>query len=108
MNNKELMNRADHNGDETVSVTIFGQEYPIRASGDVDYIRNVARFVDERMTLVEEQTAIRTPARIAILAALNIADELFTLRREKDRILSEFEEKARELSEALNQGINNL
>jgi len=91
---------------QPVKVIIYGQEYPIRARGDEDHIRQVAKFVDERMAMIEEQTTAMTPARLAILAALNIADELFTLRREKERLLSEFEEKTRELSEVLNQGIN--
>jgi cell division protein ZapA len=90
---------------QPVKVIIYGQEYPIRGRGDEEHIRKIAQFVDERMTQIEEQTAVTTPARLAILAALNIADELFALKREKERILGEFEEKTRELSEVLNQGI---
>ncbi len=89
-----------------VKVIIYGQEYPIRSRGDEEHIRQVAKFVDERMAMIEEQTSASTPARLAILAALNIADELFNLRREKERLITEFEEKTRELSEVLNQGMN--
>jgi len=91
---------------QPVTVTIYGQEYPIRGRGDEERIRSVAKYVDERMMQIEEQTSVSSPTRLAILAALNIADELFTLRREKERIVSEFEEKAKELAEALNQGMN--
>jgi cell division protein ZapA len=90
----------------TVKVTIYGQEYPIRGHGDEEYIRKVARYVDERMAQIEERTSISTPDRLAILAALNIADELFNLQKEKERILSEFEEKTRALSEHLTQGLS--
>ncbi len=93
---------------QAVKVTIYGQEYPIRGHGDDVYIKRVARYVDERMAQIEERTSISSPIRLAILAALNIADELFSLQQEKDRILSEFEEKARELSEHLNQGMNEV
>lgn len=94
--------------DHTIKVTIHGQEYPIRGHGDEDYIRRVAQYVDERMAQIEERTSINTPVRLAILAALNIADELFALQKEKDRILSEFEEKTRALTEHLNQGLSQV
>ncbi len=96
------------NQGQPVLVTIYGQEYPIRGRGDEEHIREVAQYVDERMTQIEEQTSVTTPARLAILAALNIADELFTLRREKERIVNEFEEKTKELSEVLNEGIHEV
>ena len=89
--------------DKAVKVTIYGQEYPIRGRGDLEYIKKVARYVDERMIQIEEQTSITSPSRLAILAALNIADELFSLQRERDQLLSDFEAKAREISEYLNR-----
>ena len=92
--------------DKAVKVTIYGQEYPIRGRGDLEYIKKVARYVDERMIQIEEQTAITSPSRLAILAALNIADELFSLQRERDQLLNDFEAKAREISEYLNREMN--
>ena len=89
--------------DKAVKVTIYGQEYPIRGRGDLEYIKKVARYVDNRMVQIEEQTSITSPSRLAILAALNIADELFTLQRERDQLLNDFEAKAREISEYLNR-----
>lgn len=90
---------------QPVIVTIYGQEYPIRGRSDEAHIREVAKYVDDRMAMIGEATTSATPARLAILAALNIADELLTLKKEKERIVSEVEEKAKELSEYLNQGI---
>ena len=68
----------------------------------------VARYVDERITQINEQTSITSPVRLAVIAALNIADELFTLQHEKEELLGEFEEKAREISEYLNQGLSEI
>jgi len=96
------------NQGQPVTVTIYGQDYPIRGRGDEEHIRNVAKYVDDRMTLIEEQTSVTSPARLAILTALNIADELFSLRREKERIVNEFEEKTRELSDVLSQGMSEV
>jgi len=91
-----------------IRVTIYGQEYPIRGRGDEEYIKKVARFVDDRMLQIEDQTAINSPARLAILAALNIADELFRTQQDKDQLVSELESKAREISENLNQGMTEI
>lgn len=104
----EPMTNKGGNTDQTVKVTIYGQEYPIKGRGDEEYIKRVACYVDERMLQIEEQTSINSPARLAILAALNIADELFNLERERDKLLNEFESKAREISECLNQGMNEV
>ncbi len=93
---------------QAVRVTIYGQEYPIRGRGDEEYIKKVARFVDDRMLQIEDQTAINSPARLAILAALNIADELFRSQQDKDQLVSELESKAREISENLNQSMTEI
>ncbi len=98
----------NENKDQAVRVTIYGQEYPIRDRGNEEYIKKIARYVDERMLQIEEQTSINSPARLAILAALNIADELFSLEHERDKLLSEFESKARDISECLNQGMHEV
>ena len=61
-------------------VEIFGQTYILRASAEQGYIRDLAAFVDQRMREVAAQTATIDPAKIAILAALNISDDLHQLR----------------------------
>ncbi len=58
-------------------VEIFGQTYSVRAEGDSSYIHDLARFVDSRMKEVAERTATVDTTKIAILAALNITDDLY-------------------------------
>ena len=65
-------------------VEIFGQTYSVRAEGESSYIHDLARFVDSRMKEVAEQTATVDTTKIAILAALNISDDLH--RVEKNRM----------------------
>ena len=65
-------------------VEIFGQTYSVRAEGESSYIHDLARFVDSRMKEVAEQTATVDTTKIAILAALNISDDLY--RVEKNRM----------------------
>ena len=88
-----------------VRVSIMGQEYPIRADADEEYIREIAAFLDERMRAIQQAEPSRPPLKIAILAALNLADELFTLRRERKEIVQKFEQKAKEFSNHLDQGL---
>ena len=64
-------------------VEIFGQTYSVRAEGDSSYIHDLARFVDSRMREVAEQTATVDTTKIAILAALNISDDLHRVERSR-------------------------
>ena len=58
----------------TLSVTIFGSEYKIKGA-DPDYIGEVAAYVDEKMRELDRRLSPSgSPAKIAILASLNIAD----------------------------------
>jgi len=60
-----------------VSVEIRGQRYPIRSTLDVQYVHELATYVDEKMRAAAESTPSGDSVRLAVLAALNIADELF-------------------------------
>ena len=82
---------------QTVRVNICGEEYPVTAPAKADYIHHLADYVDKKMREVTARTQSKQPARIAVLAALNIAHELFSERREKDLQLSSVEGKAEEL-----------
>ncbi|MCX7835891.1 MAG: cell division protein ZapA [bacterium] len=85
-----------------VRVKIFGQEYGIKAEADADYIRKVAEYLDAKMRDVEETLpAGSTPMKIAVLAALNLTDELFMAWEERDRMRQELEDRAKQLSEKM-------
>ena len=60
-----------------VSVEIRGQRYPIRSSLDGQYVTGLASYVDEKIRAAGESTPSNDALRLAVLAALNIADELF-------------------------------
>ncbi len=66
------------------TVEIFGQRLGLRADDDAARLQELARFVDHRMREVADQTSSVDTVKIAILTALNIADELFR-EREKDQ-----------------------
>ena len=66
---------------KTVKVEIFDQTYQIRGEIDEAYTEELARYVDGKMRQVAEATGTVDSIRVAVLAALNIADELHELRK---------------------------
>ena len=88
----------------TVSVTILGSEYKIKGA-DPEYIQRVAAYVDGKMRELERRLATGTPTKIAILASLNIADELFRERVERDKLDVELADRAKTLSRSLDEAV---
>ena len=66
------------------TVEIFGQRLGLRADGDEARVQEIARFVDNRMREVADRSSSVDTVKIAVLTALNIADELFQ-ERESDQ-----------------------
>lgn len=58
-----------------MQVEIFGQSYNLRGEGEVGYMQDLASYVDNKMREVADATATVDSLKVAILAALNIADE---------------------------------
>jgi cell division protein ZapA len=67
-----------------VPVQIFGQRYPIRSALDPQYVQELAAYVDERMRAAADQSPAGDSLRLAVLAALNIADEAFRVLDAED------------------------
>lgn len=63
-----------------VTIRIYGEDYPLRSAEPAERIEGLARFVDSRMREVAASGKVVATSKIAVLAALHIADELFTLR----------------------------
>ena len=66
--------------ERVVHVEIHGQRYPVRSSLDQSYVTELAAFVDEKMRLAMRECPQGDSLKIAVLAALNIADEFFRAR----------------------------
>ena len=63
-----------------IPVEIHGQRYPIRSALEPEYVARLATYVDEKMRAAADSTPTGDSLRLAVLAALNIADELFRCR----------------------------
>jgi cell division protein ZapA len=86
----------------SVKVDIFGQTYPIQGELEEAYIRKIAAYVDEKMRLISEMARTVDTQRVAVLAAISIADELHRLRAERgeqEEILKEQAERCLTLVE---------
>jgi cell division protein ZapA len=86
----------------SVRVEIFDQVYNLRGS-DAEYIVKLAEYVDGKMRAVSEQTSTVDSVRLAVLAALNIADEYHLLKRKAETPKAELKERAHQLSSALDE-----
>jgi len=90
------------NGGGNVRVEIYDQTYHLRGS-DADYIGQLADYVDTKMRLISQQAATVDSLRLAVLAALNIADELHVLKRKYDSIANDYNQRAEHLAGALDE-----
>ena len=61
----------------TIRVQIFGTEYQIAAQADAEHTLEVARYIDRKMREIANSLTLRSVPKIAVLTAVNLADELF-------------------------------
>lgn len=93
---------ATHPAIAPVRVEIYDQPYNLRGT-DADYIMKLAGFVDAKMRSVAEQTSTIDSLRLAVLAALNIADEYHLLKKKYDSLAAEYRKRADLLAGALDE-----
>ncbi len=87
--------------DTKIQVEIYGQNYQIRAGADPEYIKNIARYVDIKMREIASGTPTIDSLKIAVLAALNITDEFFQLKRQKQEADREVDRRAERMNKIL-------
>lgn len=86
-----------------ISVEIHGQRYPIRSTLDHEYVTRLAAYVDEKIRAAADSTPTGDSLRLAVLAALNLADELFRCRDATRARSGEIAERAGELERLLDR-----
>jgi cell division protein ZapA len=82
---------ADNGGDPAEGATnlkidIYDQSYNVSAEQNEEYVKELADYVDTKMREVAEATRTVDSLKVAVLAALNIADELFAQRARQQRL----------------------
>ena len=85
----------------SVQVQIFGHSYTIRGEANQDYILGVAAYVDRKMREITEKLPVASLSKVAILASLNIADELFKERARQEQQEQQLTRQAARLNAVL-------
>ena len=92
------MSKTMDSNDNFVKVTIYGQEYTIAD--------NTRQEIHEKMREVQEELSTpQVPAKVAILAAMNISDDLFAAKRDREKSTNEVERKVSSLIEIVEEAI---
>jgi cell division protein ZapA len=86
-----------------IPVEICGQRYPIRTALDPEYVARLASYVDQKIRAAADSAPSGDSVRLAVLAALNIADELFRCRDVTEARSGELAERAEELERLLDR-----
>ena len=91
-----------------VEIKIMGQTYTVKTDTEEDYIQEVARYVHEKMDEVLKKTKSVSTLNVAILTALNIADDLLKEREKRRGLLQEVEKKSKDLAEKIDIKIGGI
>jgi cell division protein ZapA len=86
-------------------VEIFGSVYHVRGEKDPEYLHGLAEMVDRKMREIGQHVSTVDTSKIAILAALNLADELAQCRTEQEGERAEIEAKATALAGKLDKAL---
>jgi cell division protein ZapA len=87
----------------TIRVEIYNQTYNIRSDGNSEYIMQLAEFVDGRMREISSCTLTVDSLKVAILAALHIADELHRLKNLHEQTDAQLASRSGECAEMLDR-----
>ena len=94
---------------KVVKVNILGQDYVVRSAAGQKYLEKVAAYVDGKMEEIKASGIDDSQQlRIAILAAMNITDELFTYKKEKQKFVDKVEAKTLAITEFIENRIHDI
>ena len=102
----QMINKGSMEGttsSPTIRVEIYNQTYNIRSDGDTEYIIQLAEFVDSRMREISSGTLTVDSLKVAILAALHIADELHRLKNMHEQADAQLAARSAECAEMLDR-----
>jgi len=88
-----------------VEIKVFGQTYTVKTDAEEDYIREVAKYVNEKMEEILKKTKSVSTLNVAILTALNVADDLLREKEKRTTLVREVEAKSRDLVEKIDINI---
>jgi cell division protein ZapA len=90
------------------NIRIMGQELSVLSDKGDEYVEKVVQYVNDRAKEIGDASENVTTLSIAMLVALNIADELFKIKEEKEDLFSTFEGRAEELINYIDEKRQNI
>ena len=88
-----------------VTVDIAGQRYPIRSGLDPAYVAELAAYVDQKMRAASDAAPATDTLGLAVLVALNLADEYFRARQQESSSHGDLNERALRLEQLLDEAL---
>jgi cell division protein ZapA len=92
---------------QSIKVEIYNQTYQIRGDGNSEYIQELAMFVDRHMREIASGTLTVDSLRVAILAALHIADELHQLKQRFEELDDQVAQRSSSCGDLIDQILRN-
>jgi len=97
------MNGKSESAEQSIRVEIYNQTYNIRSDGDNEYIMRLAEYVDSKMRDISSGTLTVDSLKVAILAALHIADEYHQLQNQQKQTDAQLASRSAECAEMLDR-----
>ena len=91
-----------------VTVEIAGQRYPIRSGLEPAYVIELAAYVDQKMRVATESAPASDMMGLAVLVALNLADEYFRARKQSSSAHGELNERALRLEQLVDGALTQV
>lgn len=92
----------------SVTVTIYGQDYTLKGDADTTYVERVAALVDQKMREISQRSDLASTSKVAILAAVNLADDLLREQQMHQEALNLLEERTNQISAFLEREMDKL
>ncbi len=95
----------------TIRVEIDGIGYSLKSDNDPGYVESIANYVNEKIQKLSQKTNVKSQTKIAVLAALNIADEYFQLQKgykKSIQKLEHYETKSKELCDQVDHHLSRV
>ena len=86
-----------------IKVNIFGSEYTLRSDDNENNVQKVARYIDDKMREIDRTQTVKSTSRVAILTALNVAEELFQERLYKEKLINQLNDEAKKLNRSIEE-----
>jgi len=92
----------------SVTVSIYGRDYTLKGEAEPAYVQKVAALVDQKMREIADQSALASTTKVAILVAVNLADELLRERQKHQQALALLDERTGQITAFLDKEMEKL